>query len=302
MTKFGVHALVFTDTWTEAAATRACSAAREIGFDLVEVLVFDPATLDMAMTKRVARSAGVDLRLGMALPADADISSTDPAMAARGEATVTRCLEIAAELGAPAVSGITYAAFNSYAAPPTDAQRDQVIAALARLDARAGALGVRLGIEPVNRYESYMVNTLDQGAAMIRAAGAHNMFLHMDTFHMNIEEVDMCAAIRKVGKRLVDVHVADNNRLAPGMGNLDWQCLVGTLREIGYDGALTMEAVAPVDRTPASPWPDQVERNPVDISPEQLKFIQDHGSSLLSESFYTRLFETAAGTLLPLIR
>ena len=74
------------------------------------------------------------------------------------------------------------------------------------------------------------------------------------------------------------------------------------LREIGYDGALTMEAVAPVDRTPASPWPDQVERNPVDISPEQLKFIQDHGSSLLSESFYTRLFETAAGTLLPLIR
>jgi sugar phosphate isomerase/epimerase len=119
---------------------------------------------------------------------------------------------------------------------------------------------------------------------------------------MNIEEVDMCAAIRKVGKRLVDVHVADNNRLAPGMGNLDWQRLVGTLREIGYDGALTMEAVAPVDRTPASPWPDQVERNPVDISPEQLKFIQDHGSSLLSESFYTRLFETAANTLLPLIR
>jgi sugar phosphate isomerase/epimerase len=119
---------------------------------------------------------------------------------------------------------------------------------------------------------------------------------------MNIEEVDMFAAIRKVGKRLVDVHVADNNRLAPGMGNLDWRRLVATLREVGYDGALTMEAVAPVDRTPASPWPDQVERNPVDISPEQLKFIQDHGSSLLSESFYTRLFETAAGTLLPLIR
>ena len=69
-----------------------------------------------------------------------------------------------------------------------------------------------------------------------------------------------------------------------------------------YKGALTMEAVAPVDRTPVSPWPNQVEKNPVDISPEQLKFIQDHGSSLLSEEYYTMLYETASRTLLPLIR
>ena len=63
-----------------------------------------------------------------------------------------------------------------------------------------------------------------------------------------------------------------------------------------------MEAVAPIDRTPMCPWTNQVERNPVDISPEQLKFIQDHGSSLLSEEFYTMLYETASRTLLPLIR
>jgi sugar phosphate isomerase/epimerase len=119
---------------------------------------------------------------------------------------------------------------------------------------------------------------------------------------MNIEEVDMHAAIRKVGKRLADVHVAENNRLAPGMGSINWQKFVMTLREVGYTGALTMEAVAPIDRTPVTPWPNQVELNPGDISPEQLKFIQDHGSSTLSEEFYTMLFEVASKTLLPLIK
>ena len=102
--------------------------------------------------------------------------------------------------------------------------------------------------------------------------------------------------------RLTDVHVAENNRLAPGMGSIDWNAFVATLKEVKYDGALTMEAVAPIDRTPMCPWPNQVEKNPVDISPEQLKFIQDHGSSLLSEEFYTMLYETASRTLLPLIR
>lgn len=111
----------------------------------------------------------------------------------------------------------------------------------------------------------------------------------------------MLAAVRASAHRLVDVHVAENNRLAPGMGAIDWAALVSTLKACGYDGALTMEAVAPVDRTPVSPWPNQIEENPVDISPEQLKFIQDHGSSLLSEEFYTMLYETASRTLLPLI-
>jgi sugar phosphate isomerase/epimerase len=119
---------------------------------------------------------------------------------------------------------------------------------------------------------------------------------------MNIEEKDMLAAVRSAKGKLNDVHIAENNRLAPGMGAINWAGLVSTLREIGYQGALTMEAVAPVDRTPVTPWKNQVEQNPVDISPEQLKFIQDHGSSLLSEEFYTMLYETAARTMLPLIR
>jgi D-psicose/D-tagatose/L-ribulose 3-epimerase len=250
MTKFGVHSLVFGDLWDETHAKAACRAAVEIGFDLIEVLVFDPSTLDVKMTARVAREAGIDLRLGMALSAGDDISSSDASIAARGEATVARCLEIAAELGAPGVSGITYAAFNSYAVAPTAAQRSQVVASLARLDRRAGELGVRLGIEPVNRYESYLVNTLDEGAGLIRASGAKNLFLHMDTFHMNIEEGDFVASIHRNADLLGYAHVADNNRALLGAGNFDLTGYFRALASAGYQGDYTVESFSPKVLTP----------------------------------------------------
>lgn len=250
MTKFGIHSLVFGDIWDEPHAKAACRMAREIGYDLIEVLVFDPATLDVRMTAKVAAEAGIGLRLGMALGADSDISSTDAATAARGEATVARCLEIAADLGAPAVSGICYAAFNSYTAPPTEGQRAQVVTSLARLDRRAIELGVRLGLEPVNRYEGYMVNTLDEGAGLIRAAAGKNLFLHMDTFHMNIEEADFAAAIHRNADLLGYAHLADNNRALLGAGNFDLKGFFRALAAVGYQGDYTVESFSPRVLTP----------------------------------------------------
>jgi len=86
------------------------------------------------------------------------------------------------------------------------------------------------------------------------------------------------------------------------MGSYDWKRIVEILKEIGYDGALTVEFVAPIDRTPANPYPNAIETDPVDITPEQKKFIEDHGSDLLSEEFYSMLVEKCAQTLLPLIK
>jgi len=176
-----------------------------------------------------------------------------------------------------------------------------VVEALREVYGLAKELGVRMALEPLNRFETYFLNRADQAVALAKEVGP-DCAVCLDAFHLNIEEADMLAAIRKTGARIADFHVADNNRMAPGQGALDWKLIVQTLRESGYDGALTVEFVAPVDRTPVSPWPDQIETNPVDISPEQLKFIQDHGSSVLSETFYTSLVAKSAQTLLPLIR
>ena len=240
--QFGVHALVFGDSWTEATAKATCRAAAEIGYDLVEVLMFDPCTLDLAATRAGLAGTGLGLRLGMALGPGTDISSDDADVAAKGEAAVARALEIAADLGAPAVSGITYAAFGSYTAPQTAAQRARVVESLHRLDRRAGGLGVRLGLEPVNRYESYMVNTLDQAAAMIADAGGANLFIHMDTFHMNIEEGDIPATIHRNAALLGYAHVADSNRGTLGGGHFDLTGFFRALAAVGYGGDVTVES------------------------------------------------------------
>ncbi|MDX8477248.1 sugar phosphate isomerase/epimerase [Mesorhizobium sp. VK24D] len=167
--------------------------------------------------------------------------------------------------------------------------------------AHAKKVGVRIAIEPLNRFETYLFNRGAQALALADAVSPE-CGVCLDAYHIHMEEFNVYDAIRQVGKRLFDFHVADNNRFAAGLGQIDWPKIVGTLKEIGYDGALTNEFVAPVDRTPAAPYPEMVERNPVDISPEQLKFIQDHGSSLLTEKFYTDQMRITAETLLPLIK
>lgn len=240
--KLGVHSLVFTDDWLEKSAKAAIDAAARLGFDLIEVLIFDPATIDAAMTKRLARDAGIEVALGMALGPDTDISSPDREIAGRGEATVRRCLEIAEEMGVPAVSGIVYAAFNRYSALPTSAQKDQVRTALARLDAHAGRRGLRIGMEPVNRYESYIINTLDQAGDLIRAIGAKNLFIHMDTFHMNIEESDVAGAIARNADLLGYAHVAENARGAIGAGSFDFKGFFRALARAGFAGGVTLES------------------------------------------------------------
>lgn len=239
--KFGVHSLVFSDQWTAESAPAICRTAADLGYDLIEVLMFDPPSLDRAVTRSAIAGSGLGLRLGMALGPDVDISSDDAETARRGEAMVELALEIAADLGAPAVSGICYAAFNTYTAPQTPAQVERVATALSRLDRRAGELGVRLGVEPVNRYESYLVNTLDQATALISMAGASNMFAHMDTFHMCIEERDISAVVLRNAALLGYAHVADSHRGALGTGNFDLGAYFRALAAADYAGDLTFE-------------------------------------------------------------
>jgi sugar phosphate isomerase/epimerase len=160
--------------------------------------------------------------------------------------------------------------------------------------------GIKLAVEPINRFETYFCSRSGQAIALAKATGP-DCGVCLDAFHINMEEADPYAAIRSAEGLLVDFHVADTNRFACGQGHWDWLKLVGTLKTIGYDGALTVEFVAPIDRTPANPYPDAIETNPVDISPEQKKFIEEHGSSLLTEEFYSWQVETCAKTLLPLI-
>lgn len=161
--------------------------------------------------------------------------------------------------------------------------------------------GVRIAVEPLNRFETNFLNRHDQAILLATEVG-ENCGVCLDAFHMNIEEANFRKALLETGNRLFDFHVADNNRMAPGMGALNWRDIVGTLNEIGYNGALTVEFVAPLDRTPANPYANATASAEAELTPEQLKFIEDHGSGVLSEEFYSWLVEETANTLLPLIK
>ena len=160
--------------------------------------------------------------------------------------------------------------------------------------------GIRMALEPLNRFETNFLNRADQAMLLAEEVGP-DCGVCIDTFHLNIEEADMIEAIKSSKERLVDFHVADNNRMACGMGALDWPLIISTLKEIGYDGAVTVEFVAPLDRTPANPYQNAVAAAEAELTAEQLQLIQDHGSGVLSEEFYSWLVEETANTLLPLI-
>jgi len=172
--------------------------------------------------------------------------------------------------------------------------------AMKEIYAYSEAAGIVLGIEPINRFETYFINRADQALALAAAVGP-NCGVCLDTFHMNIEETDMFAAIRRAGSKLAGFHVADNNRMAPGMGNLDWKKIVDTLREVNYDKVLSVEFCAPLDRTPANPYPGSIDESPENLSPEQEKFLVDHGSSSVTEEFYSMLTRESYNTLSKLI-
>ena len=168
---------------------------------------------------------------------------------------------------------------------------------LREIYAHSEQAGVTLGLEPLNRFETNFLNRHDQAILLAEEVGP-NCGVCLDCFHINIEEADLYQAILNTGDKLVGFHVADNNRMACGQGDYDWVRVVTTLKAAGYNDALTVEFVAPLDRTPANPYQNAQAAAEAELTPEQLKFIEDHGSGVLSDEFYSWLVEVSANTLL----
>jgi len=232
---------------------------------------------------------------------DRNLCASDDAQRAASVQYVKDCVTMVKELDGEEITIVPSTVGKIVPDGTPEEEWQWAIESLTQIHDHADAAGIRMALEPLNRFETHFLNRGAQALALAEAI-APNVGICLDAFHMNIEEVDFLDAIRAAGPKLNDFHVADNNRMAAGMGALDWPSIVGTLQQIGYDGALTSEFVAPIDRTPANPFPDAIETEPVDISPEEMQFIIDHGSSLLSESFYSMLVERTAQTILPLIR
>ncbi len=151
--------------------------------------------------------------------------------------------------------------------------------------------GVTPGIEPLNRFETYFINRHDQALRLAEEVG-NGLRVVLDAFHINIEEVDPMQAIRNVGDKLLDFHVADNNRRPAGQGRYDWAEVISTLKSVNYQGHLSAEFVLTIDRTPMTVVSEKPEDD-LQFTDPDLKFLRIHGSGLISAADYDAATEAS---------
>ena len=240
--QLGVHALVWTGGWSEADARDACARTKAAGYDLLEIPLLDPSSVDAEMTRQVLDEYGLRAATSLGLSFDADVSSEDDAIVAAGEALLNDALAAAAGMGAKYMCGILYSSLGKYSTGPTAKGRANAVAAIKRLAVHAGALDVTLGLEVVNRYETNLINTAEQAMAFVTDVDEPNVLIHLDSYHMNIEEKSLRDAVHVCGDRLGYVHVGESDRGALGTGTVDFEGLFRGLAEAGYNGPITFES------------------------------------------------------------
>jgi D-psicose/D-tagatose/L-ribulose 3-epimerase len=239
MPRFGAHAFIWRSEWTSEAARDVIEAATAAGLDFVEIPLLRPDAFDAGATRALLEEYGLSATCSLGLPADAALPDDPPA----AERFLALAIERAASVGSPVLTGVVYGTLGALALrPPTERDLEIVAGSLKRVARDAAKLGVALGIEPVNRYETYLVNTAAQGVELIERIGEPNVFLHLDTYHMNIEEQGFDTPILAAGPHLRYIHLSESDRGTPGKGNVDWNAVFEGLAAVGYGGDLVMES------------------------------------------------------------
>lgn len=215
------------------------------GYNGVELAIRDPRLVDAAALLSVVNRHGLEvpaIGTGQAW-GEEGLSFTDPDPDVRAAAIqrVRDHVPSAARTGAVIIIGL----LRGIVKPGVEHEQAYawLVEALQRCSAAAAPHSVRLVLEPINRYETTLINNVDQGLALIEAVGADNFGLLLDTFHMNIEEPSIEDSIRAAGDHIFHFHVADSNRWYPGAGHIDFGSVIATLRDIGYAGYLSVEAM-----------------------------------------------------------
>jgi D-psicose/D-tagatose/L-ribulose 3-epimerase len=246
--QLGVCTWVWTAPLRDADVPPRAAGARGLGFDVLEICVEDPALVSAGALAAAREETGIAYSVCGAFGPDRDLAHADGAPRRAAADYLRRLIDLAAEIGSPHVCGPMYSAVGkAHADEPAEALREweRAAAGVAAAAERAGAAGVRLAVEPLNRFETDLVNTTEQGLAFCADVGAANVGLLLDTFHMNIEEKSVGGAIRAAGDRLFHLHACENDRGTPGTGHVPWDEVGHALRATGYDGQVVIESFTP---------------------------------------------------------
>ena len=244
--KLGIHAMAWTAHWSDESLPLIDRVA-ELGLDFIEIPLMDVDDVHPGPIRARLDAAGIDVVTSTVLSERTDITSPDPHVRAAGVAYLRRCVDVTAELGSPQLSGVIYGMHGKRPHGRPERQDWQWSAdCLADVADHAAGRGIAIGLEPVNRYESPLLNTCEQAVELADMVGAPNVRIHLDTYHMNVEEKSWSEPVALAGERLCHFHLCENDRGIPGTGLVDWNELFGALGELHYDGYAGLESFVDV--------------------------------------------------------
>ena len=238
----GIHCLVWAGGTSPAEMERMVQQSAAAGFDLLELSLHDMDNLDVDHARGLLGEAGLQISCSRGLAFDADVSSTDPDVVERGAQLLQASLATTAALGARVFTGAPYGALGKYPGPATAEGRANATSVVKSLAQEAHKLGISIGLEVINRYETNVINTAVDALRFADAVAEDNVFIHLDTYHMNIEEDDMVRPVHLVGERLGYVHISENHRGYLGSGHIDFTSFFHALADVGFDGPVTYES------------------------------------------------------------
>ena len=245
MRALGVNTWVWTSPLTDAELERIAPRVAGWGFDVIELPVENPGDWDPRRARALLDGLGLTASVVLVMGPGRELVATDPATRSATQDYLRRVVDAAAAVGSPVVAGPAYASVGrTWRLSPRErlAAGAELVEGLAPVVGHAAAAGVRVAVEPLNRYETSLVNTVDQGLAMLADLPVEHCGLALDVYHMNIEERDVAAAIVRAGGRIAHVQVCANDRGAPGADHLDWPGILAALDEAGYQGPLVIES------------------------------------------------------------
>jgi len=240
--KLGIHAYAWCAKWSNDTL-HLIDHVKDLGMDCIEFPLMSLETLDATAMREVVGIVGLGAVTSTVLLNDTDITSDDPEIRAKGVSYLKRCVEATAAIGARSFSGVIYSQHVKAATDrPTEAAWEYSASCLRDVADLAARMGVSIGLEPVNRYETYLINTCEQALRLKEMIGRENVKVHLDTYHMNIEEKSFYDATVMAGSELMHYHLCENDRGIPGTGQVDWDGIFRALAEIGYTGNAALES------------------------------------------------------------
>ena len=250
----GVNTWVWTSPFT-AESVDLIARAQAMGFDSITIPVEDPASIDGEAVRRALRATGLRVHVAGAFGPTRDLTHDDRRFREECMRYLGETLVLCELWGARLLVGPSYSAVGKRRQVPEEqrkAEWERAVSGLRAAGATAAEHGVTLAIEPLNRFETDLVNTAAQLSRLLRDVDHPSVKGHLDTFHMNIEEKDVRAAVTAIGPQLVYVDASESDRGTPGSGQVDWSGLAEALREIGYAGDCVIESFTPECKTIAA--------------------------------------------------